>query len=126
MAFESECLLFFKGLGGFNSAGKGLIKKPVELPKRKADWVLTGRLFPNQAFLYRLTFDVNPLHIDPEIAKLQKYDKPIIHGLATYGTVARVVVQELLNNDPTRLKAIQTRFVGHVFPGETLDISVWR
>ena len=73
MAFETECLIFIKGLGGFNFPGKGHIKKPVEIPKRKPDWALVGKTFPNQAFIYRLAYDLNPLHIDPSIAQTQKY-----------------------------------------------------
>jgi 3-hydroxyacyl-CoA dehydrogenase/3a,7a,12a-trihydroxy-5b-cholest-24-enoyl-CoA hydratase len=85
-----------------------------------------GETYPGQAFLYRLSADVNPLHIDPEVAKSQRFEKPIIHGLATYGTIGRVISQELFDNDDTLLKEIQVRFVGHVFPGENIDILVWK
>jgi peroxisomal enoyl-CoA hydratase 2 len=79
---------------------KGHIKKGVELPKRNPDYKLVGKTYPNQAFIYRLPYDLNPLHIDPDIAATQKFERPIPSryrfynlGLASYGTVARVVVQ---------------------------------
>lgn len=95
------------------------------LPKRKPDVEFTVKTFPNQAFIYRLCEDPNPLHIDPTMASMGGFDKPIIHGLATYGTVARGLSQSLLGNDHTQIKSIESKFVGHVFPGETLKTSVW-
>lgn len=76
------------------------------MPKRNPDHKLVGKTYPNQAFIYRLPYDLNPLHIDPDISATQKFERPILHGtnfiilgLASYGTVARVVVQEILGND---------------------------
>ena len=92
--------LFLRGLGGFGFKGKGLITQIPEIPKRKPDHILKGETYPGQAFLYRLSGDINPLHVDPNVAQGQKFEKPIIHGtfplnlgLASYGTVARVIVQ---------------------------------
>lgn len=73
LAFSNETLLFIKGLGGFNYGGKGFIKPLVQIPSRDPDYNLVGKTYPDQAFLYRLTFDVNPLHIDPNIAQMQNY-----------------------------------------------------
>lgn len=64
-----------------------------EIPKRNPDFVIKGETYPNQAFLYRLCTDMNPLHIVPSIAQSQKFDRPIIHGLASYGTIGRAFVQ---------------------------------
>lgn len=98
--------------------------KIAKIPNRNPDIILEATSFPNQAILYRLTGDDNPLHIDPKFAAIQKFEKPIIHGiyftnlgLATKGIIARTIVQNVLNNDPTRLKSFHSRFLGHVFPG---------
>lgn len=129
----NEATIFLRGLGGFNYPGKGLIKPMPEIPNKNPDYKIVGETFPGQAFVYRLSFDVNPLHIDVNVAKAQNFERPILHGkyckylgLASYGTVARVFVQEIFGNDPSRLKSIFSRFVGHVYPGETLVVSVWK
>lgn len=102
------------------------MSKLPSLPKRNPDLLLQAKSYPSQAILYRLTGDTNPLHIDPNFAAIQKLPKPIIHGncyfikgLATKGIIARTLVENLLDNDPTRLKIIHCRFAGHVFPGES-------
>jgi len=66
------------------------------------------------------------LHIDPKVAKLGGFERPIIHGLASYGIVCRSIVQNLLGNDPSRIKSYETRFTGHVFPGESFEIKIWK
>ena len=81
---------------------------------------------PQQALLYRLCGDRNPLHADPEFARAAGFDRPILHGLCTYGIVARVLVNEFLDGDPARVASFATKFAGVVFPGETLRIRVWR
>ena len=100
LACYNDMTLFLRGLGGFGFKGKGLITQLPQIPSRKPDHVLKGNTYPGQAFLYRLSGDINPLHVDPNVAKGQKFEKPIIHGiyllikgLASYGTVARVIVQ---------------------------------
>jgi acyl dehydratase len=73
-------MAFIRGLGGFNYPGKGIIKPNPSTPQRKPDYTLSGSTFPNQAFVYRLCFDMNPLHIVPSIAKSQNFERPILHG----------------------------------------------
>lgn len=69
-----------RGLGGFGFKGKGATKTLASIPKRNPDKVLQAKSYPNQALVYRLSGDINPLHVDPSIAQSQNYDKPIIHG----------------------------------------------
>ena len=73
--------LILRGLGGFGFKGKGLTSPIPKIPESKPDYVLRDKSFPGQAFIYRLSGDYNPLHIDPNIAASQKFDKPIIHGI---------------------------------------------
>ena len=80
----------------------------------------------HQALIYRLSGDKNPLHADPDFAKLGGFDTPILHGLCTYGMVAKAVVDTLLDGDVTAVARYQVRFTGVVFPGETVVTSMWR
>lgn len=104
------------------------------MPKRKGDLELPVHFFPSQAFYYRLAGgDRNPLHIDVQEAKNLKFKQPIIHGIlyidlgmATFGTIARVFTQGVLDNDGSRLKIYHAKFIGHVYPGETLNLTIWK
>ena len=82
LAFYNDTTLFLRGLGGFGFKGKGLIAQIPEIPKRKPDHILKGETYPGQAFLYRLSGDINPLHVDPAVAQGQKFERPIIHGIS--------------------------------------------
>lgn len=72
--------IIIRGMGGFGFKGKGATKPLVTVPKREADKVIETKSYDNQALVYRLTGDINPLHVDPNIASLQNYEKPILHG----------------------------------------------
>jgi acyl dehydratase len=78
-----------------------------------------------QAMIYRLSGDRNPLHIDPDFAKMAGYDRPILHGLCTFGHVCRAVLQEYAGNDPARFTAMSVRFSGVVYPGDTIITEMW-
>jgi acyl dehydratase len=78
----------------------------------------------DQALLYRLSGDWNPLHADPEFAKVAGFERPILHGLCTYGITLKAVVDTLLGGDVTRVRSYATRFAGVVYPGETLRIRM--
>ena len=80
---------------------------------------------PQQALLYRMCGDRNPLHSDPEFASAAGFPKPILHGLCTYGMTAKALTDLLLDGDATRVGGYGARFAGVVFPGETLRVSVW-
>jgi acyl dehydratase len=81
---------------------------------------------PQQALLYRLCGDRNPLHADPAFAATAGFDRPILHGLCTYGVVCKALVDTLLDGDVTRVTTFGTRFAGVLFPGEPLRIRAWR
>jgi len=76
--------------------------------------------------LYRLNGDRNPLHADPEVARRAGFDRPILHGLCTYGITCRAVLQEIIDYDPTRILSHQVRFSSPVLPGDTIAVDLWR
>jgi acyl dehydratase len=115
---------FIRGEGGFGGpSGPAAGNEP---PDRKPDGVAESRTLPQQALLYRLNGDKNPLHADPEFAKMAGFDKPIIHGLCSYGIACKAIVDHALGGDPTRVARYQARFRGVAFPGETYVTRWWR
>ena len=122
----NQISMFVRGLGGFGGdrGPSGKINLP---PDRQPDAVKSHKTEPNQALLYRLASgDGNPLHADPQMAAIGGYERPILHGLCTFGFSARAVLQAFADNDPNRLKSVQARFSRHVFPGETLITEMWQ
>ena len=97
----------------------------VEIPDRKPDADTTYDVTPQQALLYRLCGDRNPLHADPEFARAAGFPAPILHGLCSYGIVLRTVTDELLGGDAGRVTGFSARFAGVVFPGETITVKAW-
>jgi acyl dehydratase len=95
-------------------------------PEREPDAVLESPTSAQAAALYRLNGDRNPLHIDPQFARAAGFDRPILHGLATYGIVCRAVVDALLDGDAARVRTFAVRFAGILLPGETIRTRVWR
>lgn len=116
--------IFAKGAGGFG--GERGNSDKVAYPDREPDHVIETTTLPQQALLYRLCGDRNPLHSDPEFAEKSGFPRPILHGLCTYGTVCRAVVDTLLDGDVNRVERFGAKFTGVVFPGETLRIRVWQ
>ena len=115
--------IFAKGEGGFG--GERGASNKVTYPDRAPDRTLHVPTLPQQALLYRLCGDRNPLHSDPGFAAAAGFPRPILHGLCTYGTVCRAVTDALLDGDVTAIDDYSATFTGVVFPGETLDIDVW-
>ncbi len=98
-----------------------------EIPDREPDSRVVLPTREDQALIYRLSGDRNPLHSDPWFAReLAGFPKPILHGLCTYGVAGRALVGELGGGDATKVTAIAARFTSPVFPGETLTTSIWR
>ncbi len=122
--FTSRMSLFLRGEGGFG--GPGGPKAGNAPPERAPDGRVERRTLPQQALLYRLCGDKNPLHADPEFAKMGGFDTPIIHGLCSYGVVCKAVVDDALAGDTTRVAGYQARFAGVAYPGETYVTSWWK
>jgi acyl dehydratase len=114
-----------RGDGGFGGPEHGA-PEPHRVPDRDPDVTLEVPTQPDQALLYRLTGDRNPLHADPAFAKLVGFPRPILHGLCTYGVACRVVMGAFADYDPARIASHAARFSAPVFPGETLSFDLWR
>lgn len=111
------------GAGGFG--GEGPPPASDRPPPRRADREIHVPTLPQQALLYRLSGDLNPLHADPEFARRCGYARPILHGLCTYGAVCKATVDHVLDGDPALVESFRARYAGIVFPGETLIVSLW-
>jgi len=116
--------IFARGEGGFG--GERGPSTSAETPERAADFEIDIPVLPQQALLYRLCGDRNPLHSDPEFAAAAGFPRPILHGLCTYGMTCKALVDTVLDADTTRVGSYGARFAGVVYPGETLRASVWQ
>jgi acyl dehydratase len=122
--FTNRSGVFLRGEGGFGGdAGPPASNRP---PDREPDRVVESNTLPQQALLYRMVSgDGNPLHADPTFAALAGFDRPILHGLCTYGVVLKSAIDELFGGRANDFATYEARFSGHVFPGETLVSSFW-
>jgi len=121
----NELTTFVRGAGGWGG-DRGPQAEVNVAPDRKPDAVVTEKIGDNQALLYRLSGDINPLHADPSFAKNFGFEKPILHGLCTFGYAGRHVIKTFSKNDPRFFKSIKVRFSDTVFPGETLITEMWK
>ncbi|MBF0662858.1 MaoC/PaaZ C-terminal domain-containing protein [Rhodococcus sp. (in: high G+C Gram-positive bacteria)] len=115
--------IWARGEGGFGGDAGPDASNAV--PERSPDKVLVSPTSTQQALMYRLSADMNPLHADPAFAKMAGFDRPILHGLASYGIVCKAVVDGVLDGDPTRVRTFSVRFAGSLYPGETIETAVW-
>jgi acyl dehydratase len=119
-------VVFLRGDGGFGGKSDGAPKLRPVPADRAADLQVPVHTTLNQALIYRLSGDYNPLHIDPDVAGQAGFDRPILHGLAAYGMVGRALIKVLCNDEPQRMKRLDVRFTSPVFPGEPLHVDVWK
>ncbi|MFL0278138.1 MaoC/PaaZ C-terminal domain-containing protein [Mycobacterium sp. SMC-19] len=119
---------FIRGEGGFDDADgrRPPAAAPPEPPDRVPDVVVDCPTLPQQALLYRLSGDMNPIHVDPEFARRGGFDRPILHGLCSYGMVCKAVVDNVLGGEVERGARYRARFAGVVFPGEVITVRMWR
>lgn len=122
--FSQVMSVFIRGEGGFGG-DRGPSGGANTAPDRDPDHVLTYRTRTDQALLYRLSGDRNPLHSDPSFAAMGGFDRPILHGLCTYGFTGRALLHTLCGSDPARFRAMSGRFSSPVMPGEDLTVSMW-
>ena len=126
--FTARSSAFIRGEGGF-ADGASTPRSPAPdappVPERAPDHEVTFPTLPQQALLYRLCGDRNPLHSDPSFAARAGFDRPILHGLCTYGFAGRALLHALCDGDPTRFRSMAGRFTSPVWPGESLTTSMW-
>jgi acyl dehydratase len=138
VAVEGECVdnatgetlltvgsaIFIRGEGGWGG-DRGPSGDRNAAPDRAADASVSYRVRPDQALTYRLSGDRNPLHSDPWFAALAGFERPILHGLCTYGFTGRALLHTMCDSDPAKFRSMEGRFASPVFPGEELTIEMW-
>lgn len=122
--FRNRFSLFLRGEGGFG--GDPGPKGGEAPPGGEPDLVVESPTLPQQALLYRLLGDKNPLHADPGFAAVGGFERPILHGLCSYGIVCKAVVDGMLGGDARAVAGYRGRFAGAVYPGDTIVTSMWR
>jgi acyl dehydratase len=124
--FDNVFSIFVRGEGGFGGE-RGPEAVKADPPAGKApDFEVVEATTKEQALLYRLSGDINPLHADPNMAKFGGFDRPILHGLCTFGHAGRAIIKGACGGDATKLKSFGARFAGVVFPGDTLTTRGWK
>jgi acyl dehydratase len=123
--YTTTSSMFIRGEGGWGG-DRGPSGPQNVPPEREPDHVTTYQTSPDQALIYRLNGDRNPLHSDPSFAAMGGFDRPILHGLCTYGFTGRALLHALAGGESARFKHIEGRFASPVIPGEALTIKVWR
>lgn len=123
LVVEARTAAFIRGEGGFG--GDRGPKSDWTKPDREPDHQLTYQTRTDQALLYRLSGDRNPLHSDPKFAAMAGFPRPILHGLCTYGFTGRALLHALCGADPAKFKSMDGRFTSPVFPGDALTVSMW-
>jgi acyl dehydratase len=122
--YTNTSSVFIRGEGGWGG-DRGPSGPRHVPPDRAPDHRVTYQTLPEQALIYRLCGDRNPLHSDPAFAALGGFDRPILHGLCSYGFTGRALLHAVCGSDPARFEHIEARFAAPVLPGEALTISIW-
>jgi acyl dehydratase len=124
--FDNKVVLVDRSGGNFGG-DRGPKTAPIIPPEgQDPEFSVAYTVPPDQAALYRLSGDKNPLHIDPAFAQKAKFDRPILHGLCSFGYAGRAVLHSVCGSDPARLKSFSMRFMSVVFPGDTLTTQGWK
>ncbi|MEV6959547.1 MaoC/PaaZ C-terminal domain-containing protein [Streptomyces sp. NPDC051207] len=124
--WTEEAEVYVRGEGGWAGERERGPSTHPEPPCGEPEVTVERAVRPDQALLYRLTGDDNPLHADPEFARAAGFEQPVLHGLCTYGMTLKAAVDTLLAGETDRVRGYRARFVGVVYPGETLRIRMWR
>jgi len=123
--YQLRSSLFIRGEGGWG--GERGPSGPQNVPPERApDHEVTYQTSPDQALIYRLSGDRNPLHSDPGFAALAGFDRPILHGLCSYGFTGRALLHTVCGSDPANFRHMEGRFASPVLPGEAVTVRVWR
>lgn len=122
--FTTRTGVYLRGEGGWGGE-RGPAGGGNPPPERAPDHAVTYQTRPDQALLYRLSGDRNPLHSDPSFAGMAGFEKPILHGLCTYGFTGRALLHGLCGGDAARFKSMDARFSSPVYPGEALTVEMW-
>lgn len=122
---KNDVSMVVRGAGGWGG-DRGPSGEAQQVPDRAPDAVATMKTAPQQALLYRLSGDWNPLHADPQFAALFGFERPVLHGLCTFGFAGRAVINALAQGDASALKTFHVRFADSMFPGETLRVEMWK
>ena len=123
--YTMENVMFARGDGGCGGGVSTSASTPHQLPDRAPDLTHVSEIRPDQALLYRLNGDRNPLHAEPAFAAKAGFSKPILHGLCSYGVACRSVLVSVCDYDPAKIKSFDVRFTSPVYPGETLHTDIW-
>lgn len=116
---------FCRGDGGFGGPS-GPVPAPAEIPERPADVVCDLPTLPQAALIYRLSGDLNPLHADPDVARRAGFERPILHGLCTFGVAGHALLRSCCGYDASAIRSLRVRFSAPVYPGETLSTEIWQ
>lgn len=120
-----DMTVFARGDGGIGSSATA---HPAvrAIPDRPADLTCDMPTLAQAALIYRLSGDLNPLHAEPAVARKAGFDRPILHGMCTYGVIGHAILKSLCDSDPTKMRSLSGRFSAPVFPGESIQVSMWR
>ena len=119
-----QSAMFIRGLGGFG--GERGESHSIEIPTQEPDQTVVETTLAQQALIYRLSGDTNPLHADPNMAAIGGFSTPILHGLSTFGFATRAIIKSFGNNEANSIDSLRVRFSKPVFPGETLQTDMWQ